>query len=79
MNYEKEVMELAYGILTNEDFEWRHEFKPKMKLEIVQLLLDYFTDIEHYEKCSTLNEMVKTLENTDENFSETISTGSKDP
>ena len=79
MNYEKEVMELAYGILTNEDFEWRHEFKPKMKLEIVQLLLDYFTDIEQYEKCSTLNEMVKTLENTDENFSETISTGSKDP
>ncbi len=79
MNYEKEVMELAYGILTNEEFQWRHEFKPNMKLEIVQLLLDYFTDIEHYEKCSTLNEMVKTLENTDENFSETISTGSKDP
>ena len=45
MNYEKEVMELAYEILTNEEFQWRHEFKPNMKLEIVQLLLDYFTDI----------------------------------
>tara|TARA_R110000851_G_scaffold161009_3_gene304403 strand:- start:5357 stop:5596 length:240 start_codon:yes stop_codon:yes gene_type:complete len=79
MNYEKEVMELAYGILIKEDFKWRHEFKPNMKLEIVQLVLDYFTDIEHYEKCSKLNEMVKRLETYNENIGETTSSGSEDP
>tara|TARA_R110000824_G_scaffold378102_1_gene569553 strand:- start:409 stop:648 length:240 start_codon:yes stop_codon:yes gene_type:complete len=78
MDYEKEVMELAYGIVTGAKFQWRDEFKQEMKLEIVHLLLGYFTDIEHYEKCSSLNEIVKTLENTDENFSKTIKTGSKD-
>ena len=79
MDYEKKAMELAYEILTKEDFQWRHEFKPKMKLEIVELVLGYFTDIEHYEKCSKLNELVKILEKTNENISETTVSGSEDP
>jgi hypothetical protein len=72
-------MDNVYEILTKENFEWRNEFKHEMKLELIQLVLEYFTDIEHYEKCSKLKELVEIMENEDENFSETAATGSKNP
>ena len=31
-----------------------NEFSEEMKKSFLQLLLDYFTDIEHYEKCGLL-------------------------
>jgi len=76
-NYEKLVMEQAYDILSDSDFKWSYEFKHKMKLDLLNLLIGYFTDIEHYEKCSKLVTMIQNLENTNvKNNSETIETGS---
>ena len=34
MNYEKEVMEQAYNILTKKNFEWGSEFNLEMKKSI---------------------------------------------
>ena len=77
MNYEKKVMINAYEILTKTDFKWTDEFGDEMKVKFINLLLEYFTDIEHYEKCAKLVIMLKRLENKNENISKNAITGSK--
>jgi hypothetical protein len=76
MNYEKKVMVNAYEILTKKDFEWSYEFNHSMRVQFVNLLLEYFTEVEHYEKCAKLVTILKGLENMNENISETTTTGS---
>jgi hypothetical protein len=76
MNYEKKVMESAYEILMKGDFVWSTDYKDEMKHQLLNLLLDYFTDIEHYEKCAFIHKLSIKLENKNENISERIITGS---
>ena len=77
MNYEKKAMEVAYRILTKKDFEWSDEFSQEMKIEFFELLLKFFTDIEHYEKCAKIVKLQKqNMENMNENISKTNFTGS---
>ena len=54
MNYEKRVMIQAFNILTKKDFKWTDEFSLEMRKQFLDLLLEYFTEIEHYEKCAQL-------------------------
>jgi|TARA_B110000858_G_C17606694_1_gene382580 hypothetical protein len=76
MNYEAKVMEVAYKILKKRDFKWDDEFSNNMKTDLLDMLLKYFTDIEHYEKCADIHSMLKQLEKMNENISETNFTGS---
>ena len=77
MNYEKKVMIQAFNILTKKDFKWTDEFSSEMKTEFLDLLLNYFTDIEHYEKCAVIVKIqTKSLENMNEDISKTNFTGS---
>ena len=76
MNYEREVMESAFRILRKNNFKWWYEFDDRMKRELLNLLLTYFTDIEQYEKCAHIHSMIKDLENMNENISKTNFTGS---
>ena len=77
MNYEKKVMIQTYDILTKKDFKWTNEFSLEMRKSLLKLLLDYFTDIEHYEKCAVIVKLQnKSLENMNENISKTIKSGS---
>jgi len=59
MNYEREVMIQAYEILTKKNFKWTNEFNLEMRNQFLKLLLDYFTDIEHYERCAVILELQK--------------------
>jgi len=77
MNYEKKVMINAFEILTKTDFKWTDEFSDEMKVKLINLLLEYFTSIEHYEKCAKLAIMLKRLENRNENISKNAITGSE--
>ena len=76
MNYEKKVMESTYEILMKKDFTWSYEFKDEMKVQLVTLLIDYFTDIEEYEKCAHLSKLLTNLGENNENMGEAIATGS---
>ena len=76
MNYEREVMESAFRILSKKNFKWGYEFDDRMKKQLLNLLLTYFTDIEQYEKCAHIHSMIKDLENMNENISKTNFTGS---
>ena len=77
MNYEKRVMIQAFNILTKKDFKWTDEFSLEMRNQFLDLLLDYFTDIEHYEKCAIIVKKKQSLEIMNENISKTNITGSK--
>jgi len=78
MNYEKRVMIQAFNILTKKDFEWTDEFSLEMRNQFLDLLLNYFTEIEHYEKCAVIVKLQKqSLEIMDENISKTNITGSE--
>ena len=77
MNYEKKVMIQCFNILTKEDFEWTDEFSLEMRNQFLDLLLEYFTDIEHYEKCAIIVKKKQSLEIMNENISKTNITGSK--
>jgi len=77
MNYEKKVMEMAYSILIKKDFEWSSEFSTEMRNQLLNLLLEYFTDIEHYEKCANIVKLQnKSLEIMNGNISKANITGS---
>jgi len=76
MNYERKVMDSAFKILNKRDFKWSDEFDDGMKMDFLNLLLTYFTDIEHYEKCAHIHSMLKDLENMNENISKTVESGS---
>lgn len=77
MNYEKKVMEDAYNILMKRDFEWSPEFNSDMRNALLNLLLEYFTDIEHYEKCANIVKLQnKSLEIMNGNISKANITGS---
>tara|TARA_B100000902_G_C26700675_1_gene616997 strand:+ start:48 stop:287 length:240 start_codon:yes stop_codon:yes gene_type:complete len=78
MDYEKEVMRIAYEIISDAEFSWRKDFNYDMKMELLKLLIEYFTDIEQYENCSKLSKMIKALEKTNENNRETTITGSEE-
>lgn len=69
-------MDNTYEILMKEDFAWSLEFKEEMKVQLLTLLIEYFTDVEDYEKCAHLNKLLINLENMNENISETTSSGS---
>lgn len=69
-------MESAFRILSKKNFKWGYEFDDRMKRELLNLLLTYFTDIEQYEKCAHIHSMIKDLENMNENISKTNFTGS---
>ena len=43
MNYEREVMESAFRILSKKNFKWGYEFDDRMKEDLLNLLLTYFT------------------------------------
>ena len=66
LDYEKQVMVKLFEILNKVDFNWSSEFEHHMKIEMVDLLLEYFTNIEHYEKCGFLKDMKEKLESDDE-------------
>ena len=77
MNYEKKVMEMTYNILMKKDFVWTSEFSPEMRTQLLNLLLEYFTDIEHYEKCANIVKLQnKSLEIMNGNISKANITGS---
>lgn len=76
MDYEKKVMEISYKILMEEDFEWSSDFKYDMRFQLLKLLIEYFEDIEDYEKCAKLHSMLDQLENRYETINKTITTGS---
>ena len=78
MNYEKKVMIQAYNILTKKDFKWTDEFSLEMRNQFLDLLLNYFTEIEHYEKCAVIVKLQKqSLEIMNEKISKTNFTGSR--
>jgi hypothetical protein len=77
MNYEKKVMEMTYTILMKKDFVWTSQFSPEMRTQLLNLLLEYFTDIEHYEKCANIVKLQnKSLEIMNGNISKANITGS---
>lgn len=77
MNYEKKVMEMTYRILMKKDFQWSPEFSEEMRNQLLNLLLEYFTDIEHYEKCANIVKLQnKSLEIMNGNISKANITGS---
>lgn len=68
----------AFNILTKKDFKWTDEFSLEMKTQFLDLLLNYFTGIEHYEKCAVIVKIqTNSLENMNENISKTNITGSE--
>lgn len=69
-------MDSAFRILKKKDFKWGDEFDNGMKKDLLNLLLTYFTDIEHYEKCAHIHSLLKPMEKMNENISKTNFTGS---
>ena len=70
-------MNIAYQILIKKGFVWDDEFTSEMKKEFTELLLEYFTGLEHYEKCAKIVKLQNgNMENMNENISKTNFTGS---
>ena len=80
------ISKLGKKFLRNQRFKIFPEFNFKSTLnggfidnrnQFLDLLLEYFTDIEHYEKCAIIVKKKQSLEIMNENISKTNITGSK--
>ena len=68
-DYEQLVMLDVYNIISTKGFVEDDTFTKPERGDYLKLLLEYFEDVEHYDKCTKLRNMIKKMETTDENSS----------
>ena len=65
-NYELRAMDQVYNIIVDGRGS---EVSKEMKKTIIQTLIDYYTELEDYEKCGNLNVSLEMLEMMNDNDS----------
>ncbi len=61
-SYLKKSMTIGYGLIVNDNINWPSSFTVDMKVTLVKGWLEYWSDIEDYEKCAVLKKIIDNLE-----------------
>lgn len=56
-------MKDSYELLIAKDVEWPYELSDSNKVELLQQAIDYFSEIEEYEKCAILHKKIEHIFN----------------
>jgi len=62
-NYFSDMMQNGYKLLVNERVVWPYELSDSQKVELLQQALEYFQNLEEYEKCAILRDKIAYIMN----------------
>ena len=60
-NYFNQVMTDAYTLLTSKRVNWPYELEIDQKVQLLNLAIEYFQELEEYEKCTLLQKKIEVL------------------
>ena len=62
-NYFNQIMHEGYVLLVADTVDWPYELEDEQKINLLQLALEYFQDLEEYEKCILLQKKINNIIN----------------
>jgi hypothetical protein len=62
-NYFNQMMLAGYELLIADTVDWPYELDDRQKINLLQLALEYFQDLEEYEKCALLQKKIHDIIN----------------
>lgn len=61
---EKILVEDVYPLIVDsEDIPWPNRFTKENKIEYLELLIETFEDLEHYDKCDAIKKIIHNINN----------------
>jgi hypothetical protein len=64
-NYFNQLMLDGYNMLSAEDIDWPKDISYTQRMELLQTTIEYFQELEDYEKCVNLKSKIDQLINAD--------------
>jgi len=66
-NYLDLSLREAYEVLTSNKDPWPHNFQPSKKIKFIDQLIEYFQNMEEYERCAELVKIKEKVTNVENN------------
>ena len=66
-NYFNQVMTDAYTLLTSKRVNWPYELDNDQKVQFMENVIKYFSDLEDYQKCSLIQKKLDSFNKRNKN------------
>lgn len=60
-NYFNQLMKDGYYLLVQDKINWPYELETDQKVQLLNLAIEYFQELEEYEKCTLLQKKIEVL------------------
>ncbi len=60
-NYFNQLMQDGYHLLVQDKINWPYELETDQKVQLLNLAIEYFQELEEYEKCTLLQKKIEVL------------------
>jgi hypothetical protein len=60
-NYFNQLMQDGYHLLIQDKINWPYELETDQKVQLLNLAIEYFQELEEYEKCTLLQKKIEVL------------------
>ena len=60
-NYFNQLMKDGYYLLVQDKINWPYELEIDQKVQLLNLAIEYFQELEEYEKCTLLQKKIEVL------------------
>jgi protein-arginine kinase activator protein McsA len=62
-NYFNQMMHEGYALLVSDEVDWPYELDDAQKINLLQLAINYFQELEEYERCAALRDKIELVKN----------------
>jgi hypothetical protein len=62
-NYFNQMMHEGYALLVSDEVDWPYELDDVQKVNLLQLAINYFQELEEYERCGLLQKKIEAILN----------------
>ena len=62
-NYFNQLMHEGYVLLVSDEVHWPYELDDAQKINLLQLAINYFQELEEYAKCAALRDKIELVKN----------------
>jgi protein-arginine kinase activator protein McsA len=62
-NYFNQLMHEGYALLVSDEVDWPYELDDAQKINLLQLAINYFQELEEYAKCAALRDKIEMVKN----------------
>jgi hypothetical protein len=62
-NYFNQLMQDGYHLLVQDKINWPYELETDQKVQLLNLAIEYFQELEEYAKCAALRDKIELVKN----------------